>query len=299
MPKIMLGFIVGVAVAAGLLTVKDGLGAPKAAAAPAASQPAGALAGTESPHGQALSLVLSTQQKAIRDMEKQAGSLRLVGKEDSWWFDTSRRTWTVARPFAPGMIDSTHMFTVRYAIDGNEVGAWSVDTQGLKVTPEAKAGASTAPATSQPAVAKIIEDMTSDDGNVAAAATKAVFDLGEKALAPLKEAGAKQVSPFSPSMSRLDMVYSLLDGLKPNPPGGHAGYTKNSFGLRLEAGCTLEDVKTMGQKYGFEVEGEFRADGIPNCYVTLKAGKTLADVLKAVLSGEPKVLMVNLNYFES
>ena len=95
------------------------------------------------------------------------------------------------------------------------------------------------------------------------------------------------------------MVYSLLDGLKPNPPGGRAGYTKDGFGLRVGAGCALEDVKKMGGKHGFEVQGQFTPDGVPNCYVKLKAGKALADVLKAVLTGEPKVVSVNLNYFES
>ena len=117
------------------IILAQSVGYPPAAAA---SQPASALAGTESPHGQAISLVLTTQQKAIREMEKQAGSLHMVGREDSWWFDTTRRTWSVVRPFGPGIIDSTHMFTVRYAIDGNEAGAWSVDTRGRKVTPAAQ-----------------------------------------------------------------------------------------------------------------------------------------------------------------
>ena len=116
----------------------DSPAAPAASPAPAAaSQPASALAGTESPHGQAIALVLATQQKAIREMEKKAGTLRMVGHEDSWWFDTTPRTWSAVRPFGPGIIDSTHMFTVRYAIDGNEAGAWSVDTRGQKVTPAA------------------------------------------------------------------------------------------------------------------------------------------------------------------
>jgi len=108
----------------------------KVGAAPAAD--------TESPHGQALALVLATQQKAIREIEKQAGSLRLTGREESWWFDTTRRTWSVARPFVPGIMDSTHMFDVRYAIDDKETGAWSVDTHGQKVTQEHPPGTSAA-----------------------------------------------------------------------------------------------------------------------------------------------------------
>ena len=35
--------------------------------------------------------------------------------------DVKDRTWTVRRPFHPGIIDSTHMFNVGYRIDGKEV----------------------------------------------------------------------------------------------------------------------------------------------------------------------------------
>ena len=138
LPKIMLGFVAGVAFTAGMWTLKDALAARGPTTAPAASQPTSRLADTESPHGQALSLVLATQQKAIRELEKRAGSLRMMGSDESWWFDTKPRTWSVARPFAPGTIDSTHMFEVRYSIDGNEAGAWSVDTHSQKVTPAAQ-----------------------------------------------------------------------------------------------------------------------------------------------------------------
>ena len=142
--KVLLGFVAGAVLAAGALTIKDVVAAP--GPAPAASQPSGRLADTDSPHGQAIALVLATQQKAIRDIEKQAGTLRMMGSDESWWFDTARRSWSVVRPFAPGYIDSTHMFTVRYAIDGNEVAAWDVDTVGRKVTPAAREQATSTPA---------------------------------------------------------------------------------------------------------------------------------------------------------
>jgi hypothetical protein len=167
---------------------------------------------------------------------------------------------------------------------------------GAQKTPATSPGGNSA---SRPAK-DLIADLSSADGPKRIAATKALFDLDGNALEPLKQAGAKQISPLGTiDTSRLDMVYSLLDGLKPNPPGKLAGYTPNGFGLRVEAGCTRDEVAKMGVKYGFEISGQFTADGVPNCYVTLKAGKVLADVLKAVLAGEEKVVSANLNYFDA
>ena len=71
-----------------------------------------------SPHAQALRLVF----------EKRAERIRAVDEED-WWHDVKSRGWFVKRPFPPGVIDSTHLFDVRYEIDGKPVAAWSVDTR--------------------------------------------------------------------------------------------------------------------------------------------------------------------------
>jgi len=75
-----------------------------------------------SPHGEALNLVLSTQQKTIRDVDK-----------ENWWHDTVTREWSVKRPFAPGVYDSTHWFDVSYKIGGKEVASWFVDTSKKQV----------------------------------------------------------------------------------------------------------------------------------------------------------------------
>jgi hypothetical protein len=56
-----------------------------------------------------------------------------VDSED-WWHDVEERTWFVQRPFSPGWIDSTHLFTVNYRIGGKQVAAWHVDTRGGTVT---------------------------------------------------------------------------------------------------------------------------------------------------------------------
>ncbi len=91
------------------------------------------LSAPTSPHGEALSLVLSGQQdiiaKAEADFFQTRGTDQFRGaKEQYWWFDTLQRTWTVTRPFGPGQMDSTHWFLVSYSIDKKVVCKWSVDT---------------------------------------------------------------------------------------------------------------------------------------------------------------------------
>ena len=81
----------------------------------------------ESPHAQALALVFQTQQDKIREVDR-----------ENWWFDTKTREWEVRRPFAPGHIDSTHMFVVKYKIDGKEMFSWTVDTRAKTVSPPYK-----------------------------------------------------------------------------------------------------------------------------------------------------------------
>ncbi len=87
------------------------------------SAPATRAEGEESPHVQALALVFQSQQAKIREID-----------QENWWFDTKERQWVVRRPFAPGQIDSTHMFVVSYRIDGKEVFNWSVDTRQKTVS---------------------------------------------------------------------------------------------------------------------------------------------------------------------
>jgi hypothetical protein len=72
----------------------------------------------QSPHADALAVIFASQQKPLRDLD-----------DNDWWHDTKERTWTVKRPFAPGTIDSTHMFVVSYRIDNKEVASWHVDTR--------------------------------------------------------------------------------------------------------------------------------------------------------------------------
>ena len=159
--------------------------------------------------------------------------------------------------------------------------------------------ATTQPAT-QPDITKLITDLSSDDGKVRVAATKAIFALGKDALEPLKKAGAKQITPSGPeSERRIDIVYSLLDGLKENPVGHHTGYRTGSFDVRVEKGCTQQDVAEMGENYGFTICGPFTPDSTPSCCVQVRLDKNFGDVLKTVLSEEPKFISVKLNYFDA
>ena len=50
------------------------------------------------------------------------------------WFDTEERRWTVVRPFGPGLVDSTHWFTVTFSIEATEKLSWQVDTRKQEVS---------------------------------------------------------------------------------------------------------------------------------------------------------------------
>ncbi len=152
-----------------------------------------------------------------------------------------------------------------------------------------------------PTVERLIADLASADGKVRAAATGEIFARGKGVLPELKKAGAKQIAPFGGTVDgarRLDAVYSLLEGLPPNLLGARSGYKTDGFGLHVVKGTTAEDVARLGKNYGFTLDGTFRADGRPNCYVKLAPGKTLDEVLRRVLAEVPAVATTNLNYFE-
>jgi hypothetical protein len=92
------------------------------------------------PHCEALALVWKKQPDQIKELElrhanaEQKKQKEYVGADSRWWFDTDERRWTVARPFAPGGIDSTHWFTVTYIVGASEKLSWHVDTSKQEVT---------------------------------------------------------------------------------------------------------------------------------------------------------------------
>ncbi|KRG63545.1 hypothetical protein ABB26_11525 [Stenotrophomonas humi] len=70
------------------------------------------------PHADAIRLV----------MQLRGDEIQRLDRSPDWWHDTKERTWSVKRPFGPGIVDSTHYFQVSYSIDGKVVGTWSVNT---------------------------------------------------------------------------------------------------------------------------------------------------------------------------
>ena len=67
----------------------------------------------------AIQVVLDTQQE----------KLRAVDSPDNWWHDTKERSWSVKRQVQPGVLNTTHIFTVIYKIDGVAAAKWQVDTR--------------------------------------------------------------------------------------------------------------------------------------------------------------------------
>ncbi len=146
----------------------------------------------------------------------------------------------------------------------------------------------------------LVRDLTAEDGRVRLRATKALFEQGRKAIAPLERAGAVRITPFGTIRTRrIDMVAALLRGLEPTPKDAKAGYARNSFGLHVEPGVTRRDVVAMGRRHGFEIDKRFDANDRPACYVRLSKGKVLEDVLRSVLTDERKIVSVSMNYYES
>ncbi len=146
----------------------------------------------------------------------------------------------------------------------------------------------------------LVKDLASEDGKTRIRATKAIFEQGKNAIAPLEKAGAKQITPSGTIRTRrLDMVFSLLSGFKPTPKNKATGYMSDSFGLHVELGVKRKDVAAMGKHHGFDPSRHFNANHRPACYVRLTKGKKLAEVIKQIMLREPKIVSVNLNYYDS
>jgi len=85
----------------------------------AASSPVVLAEAPDTSPGRAIQLVLETQQDKIQSVDNPADSSH----------DTKERSWSVKRPVEPGVLDTTHTFTVTYRIDGVSVASWQVDTK--------------------------------------------------------------------------------------------------------------------------------------------------------------------------
>ena len=191
------------------------------------------------------------------------------------------------------MIARMNLLTVTLALGVlGASGAWAGEAQPPATHPESgPAGQVSTPAK----IKDLIADLSSDDGNKRAAATKQFFAFGADAIDSLVKAGAQQVTPKPPraEVRRLDVIYTLLDGMHQNAT---AGYRTDAFLLRVEKDCTVDDVAKMGERYGFTIRAH---NGINDGYCTAfpKQGQDFAGTLKALLSGEPKVVSLQVLYF--
>jgi hypothetical protein len=144
-------------------------------------------------------------------------------------------------------------------------------------------------------VKELVADLASADGNKRVAATAQVFAAGSSIVASLADAGAKQITPTCKlaEVRRLDAVYSLLDGLRQDAV---EGYRTDAFLLYVEKDCAIGEVSKIGERCGFTIKAH---NGVNDGYCAAfpEKGKDFAGILKMILSGEPKVVSVQLMYF--
>ncbi|RVG20638.1 hypothetical protein [Sinorhizobium meliloti] len=145
---------------------------------------------------------------------------------------------------------------------------------------------------SQPSDNKLMAAVLGDDPQVRTIASATLLQQGLDAIDTLVESGASAMSGLAPR--RLDVIYSILTG----ETSGR--YKTNTFGLHLLPGTTSEVVREIGDRTGFILaEGSTcSTDQFPSCYVTVRQGADMWEVMTRLLSTEPAVVTVNLNYIE-
>ena len=144
---------------------------------------------------------------------------------------------------------------------------------------------------SQMAVASLLRLANGSDPAARLSATQELFRRGPAILPQLERAGSKPMSTVSPA--RGDVIYTLLRGHLSTESAA-----PDSFGLQVDANLTASDVQRMGLAHGFRLipYSQCRPDVSPICYVHLLPGRNLAAVLREILTTEPRVSTVNLNY---
>lgn len=146
----------------------------------------------------------------------------------------------------------------------------------------------------------LVTDLNSPDGQKRIVASAEIFRRGKAVLPDLKKAGARQVAPSGATLDtrRLDMVYSVLEGFPPTPPKAVVGYVTDKFGLLVEKETTADEVQKMAEKYKCTLDGKFNIEFRPSCYFKIGKGQPLEEAIRQVLVNEPKVIKINVNYFE-
>jgi len=136
----------------------------------------------------------------------------------------------------------------------------------------------------------IVAVLDSPDPQWRVKATAELFRRGKSILPDLKRAGAKPMGGI-PSR-RLDVVFALIDGL---PPGQYQPDSIGIYGAKLDRASVLR----LGNRYGFDLPEHvtFARRSYPSCYVQLRPGKTLVEVMRSLMT-EPSIIDVSLNYFD-
>jgi hypothetical protein len=150
-------------------------------------------------------------------------------------------------------------------------------------------------ASSDTSTEELIVHLDAGEGTLRAAATSELFRRGRRVLAVFEQQGARPMETITPP--RRDVVMTLIAGLDKSV---QAPFRRNSFGLHLDPNVTRDQVVQMGRRHGFRLPdgAALRADAAPSVYVELSGDARLENVLQAVLSSEPSVRTVNLNYTE-
>ncbi|MEY9607014.1 hypothetical protein ABIF74_011767 [Bradyrhizobium japonicum] len=167
---------------------------------------------------------------------------------------------------------------------------------GQKFTWTVEMAESFVPSPLQNAASSKISDLAvqldSGTGAQRVQAASAIISRGVSAVPELLAAGAQPMSGLSPR--RIDVLYSILSGQR------EGRYRANSFGLHVETGTTIEEIVALGERHGFVLPKDqfVEASNSPCCYVMIREGRELWEVLTALLSREAKVTTVNLNYVE-
>src|SRR5262249_44229842 len=144
-----------------------------------------------------------------------------------------------------------------------------------------------------PGMATWIADLASEDGAKRVAATREIFRLGNRALDALQRAGARPItSEPSTAPRRLDIVYTLLNGLPPIKH--HTGHKDSTFGVYLVNGWQHAELARVGRQLGFTPMPTPQYAGKPHSVVMIDRDRNLAEVMKAVLTTDPSVVTVTL-----
>lgn len=146
---------------------------------------------------------------------------------------------------------------------------------------------------------RLLADLESPSGKIRLAATRELFRRNDRVQADLKEAGARNlfVNRFAPKVTRLDMVFSLIEGADPTQPAGLRG---RQFMLYVEEGVTDDDVARMGRRHGFVASAIARpADALTElrgctCSVTAKDPVAVERAVYHLLVDEPHVVTAGM-----